>query len=411
MSQLSEINLEPGTSTLDALNQLAEKADEKKEGVVEEESIPLVVDDEVKEEDEIKLEEEPKEEEIKLDESEDNEFDGVINKINRQRLLKDYPDLEKKYPQLLRAYYGNQEYRKLFPTLNDVKEAHARLEAFDKIESEVTQGSFSSLLKGLQEKNPDNFAKAVDGWMDNLRTVNEEAYYSVLGNNLKGAIVAMGNFAQKNKNEDLLTAAQMINSFFFPNEEKFVTSISFKKETKNPEVDALNAERNKFNQEKLGTHQSDINDKIHSVIENTITKHIDPKELMTPYVRKTAIKEAIETTKKLIEQDKEFQQLVDTNWKKAEKENFSSAIKDKIKGAYLSKAQTILPQVLKKIQREALQGVKGSKDETVDRKGPMERRGTATSSNKSSSVKLDPKEMQGKSTLELLNLMAEKRGS
>jgi hypothetical protein len=141
------------------------------------------------------------------------------------------------------------------------------------------------------------------------------------------------------------------------------------------------------------------------VLRSTIDGHIDPRGTMTDYVKNHATKEAFDTLETLISKDTRFRSLLDKLWEKAFETNFEKSATDRIKAAYLSKAKTLLPSVIKKARNDALKGLgRNSRSEDVEerpaKKGPITQgRSTAPSSGKIRSSKDIPK---GMSTLDVL---------
>jgi hypothetical protein len=98
---------------------------------------------------------------------------------------------------------------------------------------------------------------------------------------------------------------------------------------------------------------------------------------------------------------------LDRLWEKAFEKNFDKESVDRIKSAYLSKAKTLLPSVIKKARNDALKGlgkrVKEEEEETptsTDRKGPITAgRSTSQSSGKIKKASDIPR---GMSTLDVL---------
>jgi len=130
---------------------------------------------------------------------------------------------------------------------------------------------------------------------------------------------------------------------------------------------------------------------------------------MTDFVKTHATREALETLEGLISKDTRFRGLLDRLWEKAAEKNFDKESTDRIKSAYLSKAKTLLPTVIKKARNEALKGRKVSESDddtdiletkTSDKRGPITPgRSTSPSSGKLKSAKDIPR---GMSTLDVL---------
>lgn len=336
----------------------------------EEPEIKIEDDDEEKKEDEPKEDEEEEDPAAKLTEEEQDLIEAS-NPLSRKAIIKEFPEIFKKFPLLEKAMYGHQKYREIFPSVNDALEAQEKIETFEGIESELASGSFEGLLKGVNEKHPDSFAKLVDNYMPQLHQVNENAYYHVMGNMVKHTITQMANAAKESKDDDLLTAARILHTFAF-GQAAFTPPQSFSKE-KPAELTELAKEKEDYKKERFENNQSEVSSRVDAAIERQIDKYIDPKESMTPYARRAATKEAVSMVSELMTKDKPFQKALSRLWEQAQKKNYSKEELLKVRTAYLNKSNALLPHVIKKVRSEALKGV-GRKPGTVDREGPVTRR-------------------------------------
>ena len=123
--------------------------------------------------------------------------------------------------------------------------------------------------------------------------------------------------------------------------------------------------------------------KADNVLMATIDGNIDPRGSMTDYVKKNAVKDAHSTLENLISKDARFRGLLDRLWEKAFQSGFDKDSTDRIKSAYLSKAKTLLPSVIKKARNDALKGLGGrsSDDEDMtssEKKSPAIQSGKST---------------------------------
>lgn len=325
------------------------KEDDKKEAKAEEE--------------EIELEDDKEDEEVEIKE------DELVTPFKRKEILKKYPEIFKEFPYLEKAYYREQKFTEIFPTFDDAQEAVEKGETLDKFESHLMAGSTEEILKVVKEENPESFKRLIDNYITTLAKVDEGAYYHVIGNVVKNAIIGMANEGRKSKNEALESAAVILNQFIFGTEDIVPPTNLSRKE---PD-DELKREREDFQRERFETVRDDLNVKVSNVLKATIDTHIDPKESMTAYVKKTATREALESLETLLENDASLGKLLDKLWEKAFEDRFSATSLNKIRSAYLSKAKTVLPQVIKKSRNEALRGLgkRVNDDEEVNRKGPL----------------------------------------
>ena len=361
-------------------------------------------DNEEKDNDEKELDE-LKELEDELDEDDaepDDEKLELVTPVRRKEILKAYPDLFEKFPYLEKAYYRDQQFTELFPTPKDAREAVDKAQTLDKFEQDLIAGNTEKMLLAVKSEDSNAFNKVVDNYLTTLQKVDEKAYLHVIGNTIKHTIMEMVQEARASGNEALQNAAAILNQFAFGSS-KFTPPwhLSVPEDTKDDSKERALAEREaKFYKQQFDTANTDLRARVDNSIRATIDAHIDPKQSMTDYVRKNASREASEQIKSLIKKDTTFNRIVDRLWDKAKENNYSRESTDKIRSAYLSKARTLLPTVIKKARNEALKGmgkrVVEDKEDKVER--PNRRNTEQPRSNDNDKGKIKP----GMSSLEFL---------
>jgi hypothetical protein len=351
------------------------------------------------------------EEELKKDETNDEEEIELISPLKRREVLAKYPNIFKEFPQLEKAYYKEQKYSELLPTIKDAKDAVEKAEVLDKFEIDLAKGNTEKVLLAVKQSSPDAFAKLVDDYLPNLAKVDQTAYHHVLGNVIKNTILAMAQEARDSNDEDLMTAASAVNKFVFASS-KFEKPVPLSKgEVKNPEIDELKKKEQEFTKRQFETARDSVSDKIDKTLKATIEGNIDPKESMTDYVRRNASREALEELQEHLNSDTRLKSILNKLWERAFKDNFSPKSVEAIKSTYLSRARTLLPSVIKKARNEALKGlgkrVKEDDEETTEttslKKGPVASGKSTTSVNRGKSPRESAKTIpQNMSTLDFL---------
>ncbi len=326
-------------------------------------------DDKEDDDDETDKEDEPDELEALVDDLEDptEEQLEIATPIRRREILKKYPTLFKDFPYLEKAYYREQQFTELLPTINDAKVAVEKSQTLDKFESDLMGGKTETILKAVKDSDPNSFYKIVDDYLPTLARIDEKAYHHVLGNTIKHTIISMVNEAKRSNNEVLQSAAQILNQFAFGNSE-FVPPTTLSKDApkEDGKVTELETKQREFTQKQFESTRNDLNTRLNNSLEATIEANIDPKSSMSDYVKRNAIREANETLGTLLGQDNRFKIIIDKLWEDAFKKNFSKDSTDRIRSAYLSKAKTLLPSVIKKARNEALKGMGKRVKEEVD---------------------------------------------
>ena len=380
--------------------------DDKKDETKDKSGKTKEKDDEgIKDEKEDEVDEDLKAIEDELEEPTDEQLE-LVTPVRRKEILSKYPKLFKDFPYLEKAYYREQQFTELLPTIDDAKQAVEKSGILDKFEADLIDGNIERMLLAAKS-NEKGFTKIADNYLSTLSKVDEKAYLHVIGNVIKHTIINMVQESRSSGNEALQSAAQILNQYAFGSSEfKPITRLS-KDEQPDTKVNELNEREQKFNQQRFESANNDLSSRVNNAYKSTIEANIDPKQSMSDYVRKTASREALENLESLISKDGRFKILVDKLWEAAIKDDFSKSSTDRIRSAFVSKAKTLLPSVIQKARNEALKGMgkRVTSDKTDDNETEITDTKTRTRESSRSSNKSDQSKKgipKGMSSLEFL---------
>lgn len=281
----------------------------------------------------------------------------LVTPVRRKEILSKYPNIFKEFPYLERAYYREQKFTEIYPTIEDAQSAREAKQTLDRFEQDVMGGNTELLLKAVHEHSPEGFKRIVDEYLPTLARVDERAYFHVLGNVTKHTIAAMVRESRKSGNEALQTAAQLLNQFVFGTSEFSPPQNLSRPKPEGGKDEELARREQQFVRQQFESARNDLNTRVNNTLRNTIDANIDPKKSMTEYVRKNASREAMEMLDSVLSKDSRFIALRDKLWEAAFNSNFSKESVDRIKSAYLSRAKTLLPTVIKKARIDAMKGL------------------------------------------------------
>ncbi len=369
----------------DVINLLAEDVPEVKEPVKEPEK---------EKEEELELVE-PNEEEEKEEEPTEEAF---IAPPGRKEILKKYPNFFKDFPYMQSAMYREKEFTEIYSSIDDAKNAAEKAENFDRYQQSLASGKTDDVFKDLKTENPEAFQKLVDDYVPSLMRVDKQAGFQVISDVINEALRTMYNQGAANKDDDLITAVGILNKAIFGNNQIAAPRLNNQNQ-QNPEVEKLKLEREKFAQERLSHAEKELNTKVDNSIKATISVNIDPRGVMSDYVKNVAVEKAQSQLDDLIRQDDRFVKAYDKLWEAAIRDGYSRSSIEKIRSAYISKAKQLLPSVIQKSRNEALKGLGKKADDNREEKRPAST-GRSTSSN---STKGPEKSTRGKTTYELLS--------
>jgi len=373
----------------------------------EEEEAPETLDIEEKEpESETEVEvDELKELEEELKPPTEEDLLELTTPVRRKEILAKYPQLFKDFPYLEKAYYREQQFTETFPTVADAKLAAEKANILDRTEQQVMNGDISSVLIAAKQESGEAFNKIADNYLPTLRRVDQQAYYHVLGNVIKDTIITMvkEGRALGDQGAPLTSAANILNQFIFGSQ-TFSAPAPLAKQV-DPRIQEQEKQYQQHERQRVyNTFESvknDLQTRADNVLKSTIDGHIDPNGTMSDYVKGHATNEAFDALEGLISKDTRFRSLLDKLWEKAFQTGFDKESTDRIKSAYLSKAKTLLPSVIKSARNSALKGSSNPYTENKPAtKGPITRgRSAAPSSGRIRKASDIP---QGMSTLDVL---------
>lgn len=357
----SELSLD---SILDQLNldESKESDDDKREEAKEEaEEDTEKVSEDNEEEDE--KEEGLEEKEIKIEDKDEDEL-VVADVPRRKEILKAYPDLFKKFPGVEKAIYREQQYTEIFPSLAEAREAVERLETLKNVESELYSGDISGILAHVKRTDEKAFSKITGNILRTLSAVDKDAHLGLTTNVVQSAIKwAYDNGAKIGGDEgkQLTIAAQLLNKFFFNSIEIKAPADLSTNEREDPREKEIETKQKNFEEKQLDTARREVSSRIFNTIQSAVNKYIDPKGVMTNYVKDKAMSDAIKEVDRELTTDKRFRAVLDKLWEASRKDGYSEESKARIRKAVINRAQVILPDAIRKVRGEALKGMGVSK--------------------------------------------------
>lgn len=374
---------------LDLLNEEDSEESEKKEPEKEGKERDIK-EPEKEEEKELELKDE------ELEEVPEDEDIDIIVPVNKKVIEKDFPGLFKKYPQLEAAYYKSQQYAEVFPSVNDAREAAEKASNLDKFEEDILSGNLDILFRTIKQNAPKSLNKIADNLIQTIGKVDESVALHITGNILKTILSKSERDGIRNKNEDLQAAAKIINAHIFGDDE-INPPTRLEVDKVDPREEELNRKEQEFAQKEFDSALNSLQTRVDNVLKATIDANIDPKDVMSSYVKKNAIKDASEQVEKLIGQDKAFQNVLNNLWRSAKDAKYSSSSLERIRSAYLSKAKTVLRDAIRTARNEALkESGKSGNSSDKDKRGTLPAHRVSSNSNNKGSVKEIPKGMSTK---------------
>ncbi len=358
---------------------VVEEKKESKKAKEDEDEIHAGEDDD---EDELKLAE-PDEEIEKLDLKEPDDIGDIEAPPRKKEILKKYPDVFKDFPFLEKMMYRDREYTQLFGSFDDAKELAEKSEIFNSFESQLLSGNTKDILRSVKEEDSKAFDQIVDDYLPALAEVDKDAYFHVVGNLNRRLIMEMVQEANSLESSDsdradaLKTAAMIVNQYVFGNS-KFTAPTNRVNKEEISKKNEIDEERLSYLKERFETARDDLQTRVDNTLRATIDSYIDQKGVMSPYVKKNAIADAMRILTESIVNDEGTVKNLDRLWRAAHESKYSKESLGRIQAYYLSKSKGNLKNALIKARTEALKDATPSrsreKEEEQEEETPRRQR-------------------------------------
>lgn len=352
-----------------------EKADELKLDDESDDDEEDVEDDEEVEESDADDEGEEKKPELRLDDDEDI----GLNIPNRAKIIKEFPELFKKYPSIEKAIYREQQYAEIFTHPKDAEQAKESLKTLGTIEAELGDGNIENLLNSVKKFDEKAFSKITGNFLGTLQKLDQPAYFKTVNYVLKSAIQQAHEYGKgADKESDsyqVALAARILNKWIYQTDKVDAPEpLVVAKTEVDPKAKELEDRENNYHKERLNGAVQEVDDRVLGTLTKSIEGVIDPKSLMTPYVKSNAIKDVLNQFKDDLRKDKRFTTNLDRLWRACRDDNYSDKSKGKIREAIKNQAKQVLPDIIRRVKADALKDYKkvGKSERKEER--PLDRR-------------------------------------
>ena len=355
-----------------------------------EEEVELTPEKEEEEEEEEEVVKDKEGKEGEKEEEEEEESSTKLESPTFKEVNTKYPKLFKDFPGLRKAFFGEQEYRKLFPSVEEAKEASETIESYNDLQSSISSGKMEDLvnvLKSFDDLGDDVVSNVAANFLPALKKINQDAYYDAMQPELQNLCRSLYDQGVRNENDNLKNAGLLLAQHIFGDMK--VASGEKQIPTKQPAKrdEELEKERAKFRSERYSVLYNDVVSESNSKLKSIIKDGLDPRGVMTDAMKEILIEKVMKEINNTLVSDTSHTSQMNSLWRKAKNDGFSSSNKSKIIAAYLERAKELVPSIRSKVRSAALgtktqKAERDSEDTSDSRKEPRSNTGGGDQSNK-----------------------------
>ena len=270
----------------------------------------------------------------------------------------EFPDIFKKFPSLKEAFFREVEFTKIFPTIEDAKEAIQENEAFTTLSDSALAGDPAPLLKSLEETDKKAFETFSMSFLPELVKKNSDLYSQVVTPLFQNLIRSV--YAEKDDNSK--NAALVIAEWIFGSDGEAVAK-GLKSVAKNVQLSEEQKKLKTDKDQRLTGAFIESSRKVELATDKALEALIlrsasfDPDKVFAPALRRMGTQEVIKKIKEQLKADKGHMTVMASRWKRARSNGYTSDDESKISATYLARAKSLIPGIASKVA-EAMLGTK-----------------------------------------------------
>lgn len=332
--------------------------------------------------------EEEEEEEEKKDDSDDDEDkesekeELTLARVDYGAIKEKYPSFFKDFPELKHAFFREQQFTEIFPTIEDAKRAAERELAYEEITSAVIEGDVSKFLNELESENKDGLKTFAQNFLPALQKNSKELFYDVIGPTVQGFVRNVYGHGVKEKDDNIQNAAKIVHKILFgggyDDIEREDGRLDDRRETK--KEDPVDKDKQNYFAEKYKTLYADVTNACYTQLDSEISKGLEDLKKAKPGLHKIIAKDIKERILSEMDKDAAYLGRMQGLWKREQRSGFNGTLKSSLTTAFIAKAKTLVPKYRSEVRREVLgkEGMNGSNGN--DNKEPNRLTGNRSSS-------------------------------
>jgi hypothetical protein len=274
-----------------------------------------------------------------------------------------YPNIFKDFPALRDVYFREGEFSKVFPSINDAKEAQTNSETFTVLRDGILSGKANGLFKSIQEVDPKALGKLAPEILPALWGISQEAHWAAANPLLQNIVRRAYQVGKTSNDENLMASAEHFANFMF-GDPKVATgerSVVAEKSAQPKEDSDLSKREQEFENRVHNSFRNDVIESGNKSLEQMVLERgqgnrlkIDPDGVFSKFIKDTLTEKIMIEVNNSMLADKTHMDYINGLWKKAKQAGYTTEWKDRIKSAFLSRAKSLVPSIRSRLVSEVM---------------------------------------------------------
>ena len=280
-----------------------------------------------------------------------------------------HPGFFKDFPGLRHAFFREQEFTKVFSTVEDAQEAKERVDELDTFTDLVSSGDVKGFLDVLDETDRAMSKKFATNFLPGLYKSNSELYYGITTPLLENFLRSLHQHGEQSGDDNIKNAALQASLWAFGDKDvatgkKSLTSAPAS--TESAGKTDLEQEKNAFYAERFVAFRSDAVDASTRQLRTSIVKGFDPDGVFNAESKTILVDRILSEVDTALEADEEHMARMKSVWKRAAKAGYAGDWKSRITSAYLERARSVMPAIRQRIVKAFITTKQGESERLAE---------------------------------------------
>jgi hypothetical protein len=309
-----------------------------------------IIDDEEENDDEEKDDQDESDE----DKDSSKEEDLTLARVDYGQIKEKYPTFFKDFPELKHAFFREQQFTEIFPTIEDAKRAAERELAYEEISSAVIEGDAGKFISELGSENKESLVQFAKNFIPALQKQDKDIFYEAIGPTLQGFVKNVYHHGVKEGDDNIKNAAKIVHKMLFGGGYDDVEKSGDFEIRSDRREDKVSKEKESFMAEKYNRLYGEVTNSCYSSLESEIVKGLDDLKKTQPGLYKIITKDIKERVLSDMDKDQAYLGRMASLWKREQRAGFNGSLKNSLQTAFIAKAKTLVPKYRSEVRREVL---------------------------------------------------------
>lgn len=309
-------------------------------------------------EDEESEEEGESEEEDEISEEKDEKDKGDLElaRVSLTDIKGKYPNFFKDFPDLKHAFFREQQFTEVFPTVEDARKAAEAQAAYEEMTEAVVDGNASHFLAELKNENPESLEKFANAFLPALQESSKDLYFGVIGPQVRHFVRQVFVHGENEKDDNIKNAAKIVHKIIFGGGYDDV-----ERGGDTPHINGngkkdstIEDDKKRYFAEKYQGLYKDVTASCYGELEKQISKGLEDVDKNQKGLIRLITNEVKSKVLAEMEKDSAYMARMQSLWKREQRTGFSGQLKSSFLTVFMAKAKTIIPKIRGEVRKEAL---------------------------------------------------------